>query len=102
MALPPGERTAFLNEACAGDAELQAAVERLLDFHDSDFLEDSALAAASGLLADPDFQPGQIIGRTPYLQLVHAEAEAQLIGKIVPVKMASATQLSLAGVIEAT
>lgn len=45
---------------------------------------------------------GQIIGRTPYLQLVHAEAEAQLIGKIVPVKMASATQLSLAGVIEAT
>ena len=45
---------------------------------------------------------GQIIGRTPYLQLVHAEADLELIGKIVPVKMVSATQLSLAGVIEAT
>ncbi len=63
MALPPGERTAFLSDACAGDAELLAAVERLLGFHDSDFLEESALSAASGLLADPDFQPGQIIGR---------------------------------------
>ena len=45
--------------------------------------------------------PGQLVGRSPYLQLVHAEAKATGIGKIVPVVIRSATQLSLSGVIQA-
>ena len=40
---------------------------------------------------------GQITGRTPYLQLVHAEGGDNLIGQIVNVTMTSATQVSLGG-----
>ncbi len=44
---------------------------------------------------------GQLVGRSPYLQLVHAEAEADLLGRIIPVEIAAAGQNSLAGVISA-
>jgi len=43
---------------------------------------------------------GQIVGRSPYLQLVHADAAADLIGQIRPVAVRSASQLTLSGVIE--
>ena len=44
--------------------------------------------------------PGQLVGRTPYLQAVHVEADEALIGKIEPVLVRSATRMSLAGVIQ--
>ena len=44
--------------------------------------------------------PGQILGRSPYLQAVHAEAPERLIGQIVTVKIASAGPNSLAGAVE--
>ena len=44
---------------------------------------------------------GQIVGRSPYLQLVHADAASELIGRIAPVSIRSATQLTLSGVIAA-
>lgn len=44
---------------------------------------------------------GQLIGRSPYLQAVHAQAASDLLGRIVPVQIASATLNSLAGVIAA-
>ncbi|MEQ1712633.1 MAG: tRNA (N6-isopentenyl adenosine(37)-C2)-methylthiotransferase MiaB [Hyphomicrobium sp.] len=44
---------------------------------------------------------GQLVGRSPYLQLVHADAEADLLGRIIPVEIAAAGQNSLAGVISA-
>ncbi len=53
--VPPGERSAFLDRACAGDEELRREVEALLDF-DRDagsFLESPALDAAADLLAEP-------------------------------------------------
>ena len=40
---------------------------------------------------------GQIIGRSPYLQSVHVEAPAALIGQIAPVTIVSAARNSLAG-----
>jgi tRNA-2-methylthio-N6-dimethylallyladenosine synthase len=43
---------------------------------------------------------GQILGRSPYLQAVHAEAPQRLLGQIVPVKIASAGSNSLAGAVE--
>lgn len=42
---------------------------------------------------------GQLVGRSPYLQLVHADASDDMIGKIVPVAVKSASQLTLSGVI---
>ena len=41
--------------------------------------------------------PGQVIGRSPYLQAVHCEGPVALIGRIVPVTIASAGANSLAG-----
>ncbi len=42
---------------------------------------------------------GQLVGRSPYLQLVHADAGDDMIGKIAPVAVKSASQLTLSGVI---
>jgi tRNA-2-methylthio-N6-dimethylallyladenosine synthase len=41
--------------------------------------------------------PGQLIGRSPYLQAVHATAPDRLIGQIVPVRIESAARMSLGG-----
>ena len=43
--------------------------------------------------------PGQLIGRSPYLQAVHATAPHHLIGQIVPVHIESAARMSLSGVL---
>jgi tRNA-2-methylthio-N6-dimethylallyladenosine synthase len=44
--------------------------------------------------------PGQIVGRSPYLQAVHATAPDRLIGEIVPVRIESSARNSLAGVLD--
>jgi tRNA-2-methylthio-N6-dimethylallyladenosine synthase len=41
---------------------------------------------------------GQLVGRSPYLQAVHAQLDFHWLGKIVPVEIASAGPNSLAGV----
>lgn len=44
-------------------------------------------------------RPGQLIGRSPYLQAVHAEADSSVLGCLLPVEIRSAGPNSLAGVI---
>ncbi|MET3664154.1 tRNA (N6-isopentenyl adenosine(37)-C2)-methylthiotransferase MiaB [Caulobacter sp. 1776] len=44
--------------------------------------------------------PGQVVGRSPYLQAVHCEGPESLIGTIVPVRIESAAKMSLGGVLE--
>jgi tRNA-2-methylthio-N6-dimethylallyladenosine synthase len=44
--------------------------------------------------------PGQILGRSPYLQAVHADGPDRLVGQIVTVKIESAARNGLAGVLE--
>jgi tRNA-2-methylthio-N6-dimethylallyladenosine synthase len=46
--------------------------------------------------------PGQLIGRSPYLQSVHVSAPDRLIGQIVPVRIEDAARMSLAGVLAET
>jgi tRNA-2-methylthio-N6-dimethylallyladenosine synthase len=46
-------------------------------------------------------RPGQLIGRSPYLQSVHAQLDSSWLGKILEVEIASAGPNSLAGVIHA-
>ena len=43
--------------------------------------------------------PGQILGRSPYLQAVHAEGPAHLIGQIVHMRIEAAAHMSLSGVL---
>jgi tRNA-2-methylthio-N6-dimethylallyladenosine synthase len=42
---------------------------------------------------------GQLVGRSPYLQAVHAQLDFRWLGKILPVEIASAGPNSLAGVV---
>ena len=42
-------------------------------------------------------QPGQIGGRSPYLQAVHMDGPTRLIGKIIPVEIVEARNNSLIG-----
>jgi tRNA-2-methylthio-N6-dimethylallyladenosine synthase len=44
-------------------------------------------------------KPGQVVGRSPYLQPVHINAPASLIGQIAPVAIASSSRGSLTGVL---
>ncbi|HEX3364124.1 tRNA (N6-isopentenyl adenosine(37)-C2)-methylthiotransferase MiaB [Phenylobacterium sp.] len=55
------------------------------------------------LFERPGRHPGQLIGRSPYLQAVHATAPDRLIGQTVPVRIESSARMSLGGVlVEAT
>jgi len=51
------------------------------------------------LFEKPGRRPGQLVGRSPYLQAVHAEAPAEHIGRILPVEILACGPNSLAGVI---
>jgi tRNA-2-methylthio-N6-dimethylallyladenosine synthase len=44
---------------------------------------------------------GHLVGRTPYLQLVHVEAGHAALGRVLPVAIASASQNSLTGKLQA-
>jgi tRNA-2-methylthio-N6-dimethylallyladenosine synthase len=48
----------------------------------------------------PGRKPGQIVGRSPYLQAVHTEGGTELIGQITAVEIAGASQNSLRAVIK--
>jgi len=52
------------------------------------------------LFEKPGRHPGQLSGRSPYLQAVHCEGPDRLIGQIVPVRIEVANKMSLAGVLE--
>ncbi|MGV3491512.1 MAG: tRNA (N6-isopentenyl adenosine(37)-C2)-methylthiotransferase MiaB, partial [Devosia sp.] len=49
------------------------------------------------LIEKPGRQPGQIGGRSPYLQAVHMDGPTRLIGQIVPVDIVEARNNSLVG-----
>ena len=57
-------------------------------------------ATLSVLIEKPGRLPGQIVGRSPYLQPVHCEGPTSLIGKIVPVTILTGERGSLAGKLE--
>lgn len=51
------------------------------------------------LFERPGRNPGQLVGRSPYLQAVHADVAAERVGRILPVRIDGAGQNSLAGVV---
>ena len=53
------------------------------------------------LFERPGRHPGQVIGRSPYLQGVHCDGDATLIGRIAPVRILDASLNSLTGQREA-
>src|SRR5262249_15133323 len=67
LAVETHKRTAFLDHACAGDAELRSEVESLIASNEQaeDFIDEPALVVAAELLAETDADAliGQTIAR---------------------------------------
>jgi tRNA-2-methylthio-N6-dimethylallyladenosine synthase len=80
--------------------ERLARLNALLETQQSAFNARQVGRVLPVLFEKPGRHPGQIIGRSPYLQSVHVTAPDRLIGEIVPVRIASAARNSLAGMLD--
>ncbi|MEZ5817669.1 MAG: tRNA (N6-isopentenyl adenosine(37)-C2)-methylthiotransferase MiaB [Hyphomicrobiaceae bacterium] len=81
-------------------AERLARLQALLDEQQSKFATGLVGRTVPVLFERSGRKPGQLVGRSPYLQPVHAEASETWLGCIVPTMIVSAGPNSLAGVIK--
>jgi tRNA-2-methylthio-N6-dimethylallyladenosine synthase len=81
-------------------AERLQRLNDLLDAQQRAFNAATAGRTIPVLFERPGRHAGQILGRSPYLQAVHAEGPQRLIGQVVQVRIASAAKMSLAGELE--
>jgi tRNA-2-methylthio-N6-dimethylallyladenosine synthase len=97
---PAAERDDQVDDAVKAErlARLQAAIDAGQDRFNADCVGRSF----DVLLEKPGRHPGQLVGRSPYLQPVHVTAQPSLIGDIVPVAITSLSANSLFGDIVAT
>ncbi len=80
------------------DARL-AALQSLLREQSTAFNETRAGAVAPVLFYERGRKPGQLIGKSPWLQSVYAEADKRLIGRMVDVRLLAGYANSLSGAI---
>ena len=78
-------------------AERLARLQALLETQQQAFNAAQAGRVLPVLFDKPGRKPGQIAGRSPYLQPVHCEGDEGMIGRIAPVMIVSAGRNSLAG-----
>jgi len=78
-------------------AERLARLQALLGEQQRAFNRSSVGRFLPVLFEKPGRHEGQLVGRSPYLQPVHAQAPAALVGEIVPVRIVAAQPNSLAG-----
>ena len=76
-------------------------LQRLLERQQTSFNASCVGRVFPVLFERPGRRVGQLIGRSPYLQSVHAEADPALLGRIMPVEISGAGPNSLSGVIRA-
>jgi tRNA-2-methylthio-N6-dimethylallyladenosine synthase len=98
----PGTPAATLDDQVPEPAKTErlARLQTLLFEQQSAFNRSCLGRLMSVLFERPGRHPGQLIGRSPYLQAVHATANENLIGKIADVDIVRANQNSLEGVIK--
>lgn len=77
--------------------ERLARLNALLDEQQSAFNASQTGRTLPVLFERAGRHPGQLSGRSPYLQAVHVSGPDHLIGQIVPVRIESAAKMSLAG-----
>ncbi|MEK7264587.1 MAG: tRNA (N6-isopentenyl adenosine(37)-C2)-methylthiotransferase MiaB [Pseudomonadota bacterium] len=95
----PGTPAAVMGKQI-GEAEKDRRLEALqaLLKDQRDAFCDSLLGRTLPILFErPGRLPGQLIGKTPYLQSLHAYAPTSMIGTIAPVRVAKVTPNALAG-----
>jgi tRNA-2-methylthio-N6-dimethylallyladenosine synthase len=78
-------------------AERLAALQALLQQQQRAFNAGCVGRVLPVLFEKPGRHPGQLVGRSPYLQSVHAAAAGDRIGDIVPVRIRAAQANSLSG-----
>jgi tRNA-2-methylthio-N6-dimethylallyladenosine synthase len=78
-------------------AERLARLNALLDEQRMAFNQAQAGRTFGVLFEKPGRHPGQLIGKSPYLQAVYVTAPDRMLGQIVPVKIESVAQNSLGG-----
>ncbi|WP_428675343.1 tRNA (N6-isopentenyl adenosine(37)-C2)-methylthiotransferase MiaB [Reyranella sp.] len=74
-----------------------SALQALLGRQARAFNESKAGLIVPVLFAEPGRKPGQLIGKTPWLQSVFAEGDARLIGRIAETRLVEGHANSLAG-----
>ena len=74
-----------------------AALQALIGRQQREFNVSKVGATVPVLFAEPGRKPGQVLGKSPWLQSVYVEGGAALIGKIADVRLVAAHALSLAG-----
>jgi tRNA-2-methylthio-N6-dimethylallyladenosine synthase len=97
----PGTPAANLGRQVAEAVKIErlARLKALLDAQQSSFNAECVGRVLPVLFERHGRRDGQLIGRSPYLQSVHAEAAPGLMGRIIPVEIARAGPKSLSGVI---
>jgi tRNA-2-methylthio-N6-dimethylallyladenosine synthase len=79
--------------------ERLARLNALIDDQQRAFNASKVGQTLSVLVERPGRHPGQVVGRSPYLQSVHFSGPETLIGQIVRVRIEAAAKMSLAGVL---
>ena len=98
----PGTPGATMRGQVAEDvkAERLARLQALLDAQRDGFNAAQVGRTLPVLFEGPGRKPGQMRGRSPYLQGVHARGPERLAGQVVPVRIDAAVGASLAGTVE--
>jgi tRNA-2-methylthio-N6-dimethylallyladenosine synthase len=77
-----------------------AILQDLLNTQQRDFNRATIGRVMPVLLEKPGRRPGQLVGRTPYAQAVHIEADAAMVGRMVDVRIEDLGRFSLKGSID--
>ncbi len=95
----PGTPAATADEQIeeAVKTERLAALQTLIREQQDAYNEGTVGKTVDVLIEKPGRNPGQIGGKSPYLQAVHLEGDQRLIGRIVPVKIIARGSNSLYG-----
>ena len=100
----PGTPGWAMPDQVAEDAKAArlAALQSLLGEQARDFNLSKVGSTVPVLFAEPGRKPGQVVGKTPWLQSVYADGPARLLGRIVDTRLIEGHANSLAGEIVAS
>jgi len=95
----PGTPGAALGDQLAESVKTArlAALQSLLGKQQRDFNVSKVGTIVPVLFAEAGRKPGQMLGKSPWLQSVYVEGGAEMVGSIVNVRLLAAYALSLAG-----
>ena len=97
----PGTPASELQNPVPSDVmdERLARLQDLVDTQQAAFNRGAIGRTVDVLFERAGRKPGQIVGRTAYLQPAHVDASPEIIGRVMPVKIVSLERYSLLGVL---